>query len=403
MTKHYRQTTLSTFVPHPAQSAVLESGTRHRVVACGRRWGKTALGQHEILMAASQNKTTWWLAPTYAMADPVWHALKATRAADPRITIHESHRRLDFPAGGSITIHSTHHPDNLRGAGLDFVVLDEAAFMHPTVWPEIVRPMLLDRKGRALFLSSPNGKNSFWELYQLGLRNARTWRSFHFPTSANPLLDPADLEIIRQQTPERIWLTEYLAEFTDDQGHVFRDIRAAATAPLQVDPIPGTRYVVGLDWGRDVDYTALVVIDTDRSAVVHIERFNQTTWQHQRGRILTLYHRWQPHRICAEANAIGSPNIEALQAEGLPIQPFTTTARSKPDLIDSLALALERRDLTLPPDETLLGELSTYTYQRLPSGTYRYTAPPGHHDDLVIALALAWHIAHQPAFTLDFA
>jgi hypothetical protein len=107
--------------------------------------------------------------------------------------------------------------------------------------------------------------------------------------------------------------------------------------------------------------------------------------------------------IWAEANSIGAPNIEALQDEGLPVRAFTTTAKSKPPLIEDLALAIERADLALLPDEGLLSELASYAMERLPAGGYRYSAPPGLHDDLVIAAALAWYGVRQSGPSIDFA
>ncbi|MBA3873665.1 MAG: hypothetical protein H0X30_31415, partial [Anaerolineae bacterium] len=107
--------------------------------------------------------------------------------------------------------------------------------------------------------------------------------------------------------------------------------------------------------------------------------------------------------IYAESYSIGSPNIEALQQEGLPIHPFVTTAASKPALIESLALAIERRDLALLPDDILLDELANYRMERLPAGGYRYSAPSGLHDDLVIATALAWHACRFSAPSISFA
>src|SRR5690606_14672560 len=102
-------------------------------------------------------------------------------ATTPSIRIHEQERRMDWANGGTVAIRSTHYADNLRGAGLDYAVLDEAAFMSANVWPQVVRPMLLERRGGALFLSTPYGRNWFWELYQLGLDAAQPeWRSFHF-------------------------------------------------------------------------------------------------------------------------------------------------------------------------------------------------------------------------------
>jgi hypothetical protein len=336
------------------------------------------------------------------MASQIWRELKAIFRSSPKARINEHERRIDFPGGGWLAIRSAHNPDHLRGAGLDFVVLDEAAFMHPSVWPEVIRPMLLERKGRALFLSSPNGLNWFHDIYQLGVSNKRFWRAYRFPSSDNPLIAPDELEAIRLQTAERIFREEYRAEFLADIGRVFRGIRDAATAPLDACPTPGTRYVIGLDWGRENDSTAIVVIDADNRRLVALDRFNQVSWSLQRGRLKAVYDYWQPVVIWAEANSIGAPNIEALQREGLPVRPFTTTATSKPPLIENLALAIERGDLALLPDETLLSELASYTMERLPAGGYRYTAPPGLHDDLVIATALAWRGARLSGSPIDF-
>lgn len=389
--------------PHRNQLPILLSDSRYRVVACGRRFGKTEIGKHAILRAFLRGGTCWWLAPTYPMAESVWADLQRLTASLPGIHVQRSQRTLRLSNGGVLSIKSTHEPDHLRGAGLDFVVLDEAAFMAPAVWPEVVQPMLLDRQGRALMLSSPNGRNWFYQAHQMGVQRRRSWRDFHFTTADNPFIDPAELDSIRLQVPERIWREEYLAEFLDDLGQVFRGIQAAATAPLDAQPQPGTRYVAGLDWGRETDYTALVILDADRKAVVSIDRFNGLSWALQRARLTALVERWHPAVIWAESNSIGGPNIEALQQDGLPVRAFTTTARSKPDLIESLALGIERAELALLPDESLLGELAAYRLERLPAGGYRYSAPEGLHDDLVIALALAWYAARYAAPSISFA
>lgn len=389
--------------PHPGQETILTSKARFRIVACGRRFGKTALGQLAILEAVLDGKQCWWLAPTYAMASQVWRDLKNVCQGMPRILVSESERRMDFPKGGWLAIRSTHNADNLRGAGLDLAVLDEAAFMAANVWPEVVRPMLLERQGKALFLSSPNGRNWFWQLFQIGLDPEEPeWQSFHFTSFDNPLIPAAELEAIRRQTPERVWQQEYLAQFSDNAGQVFRGIREAATAPLCPQPVAGTCYYAGIDWARDGDYTVVTVIDADRRQMVAVDRFNQINWSLQRGRLKAIYDRWQPCVIWAESNSIGSVNIEALQAEGLPVRAFATTAKSKGPLIEDLALAIERRDLALLPDETMLHELAAYSMERLPGGTYRYSAPHGQHDDTVISLALAWYGVRHGGSGIDF-
>lgn len=316
----------------------------------------------------------------------------------------ETEHRLDFPGGGLIAIRSTHYADNLRGMGLDFAVLDEAAFMERSVWSQVVRPMLLERRGSALFLSTPFGRNWFWELYTIGLDPEESeWQSFHFTSYDNPYVLPEELDTIRRSTPERVFKEEYLAQFLSDAGQVFRGITDAATAPAEAQPIAGHRYVAGVDWGRDHDYTCIIVIDATTAQMVAMDRFNQIGWDLQRGRLRALCERWQVSSVWAEQNSIGAVNIEALQAEGLPVQPFQTTARSKSPLIEGLALAIERHDLALLPDSVLLDELAAYTIERMPGGGYRYGAPSGVHDDTVIALALAWHGVRYGGVHIGFA
>ncbi|HLV36188.1 MAG TPA: terminase family protein [Spirillospora sp.] len=389
--------------PHTGQEAILRSKARFKVVACGRRFGKTEAGKLALVAHFLMGGRCWWLAPTYQMASQVWRDLKAICAPIVPAQVSEAERRIDLPNGGMLAIRSTYYADHLRGAGLDLAVLDEAAYMDESVWPEVVRPMLVERGGAALFLSSPNGRNWFWELYQQGLDPANTgWRSFRFTSYDNPLIAPGELDDIQRMTPKRVWREEYLAEFVDDEGQVFRRIREAATAPLDAQPAAGRRYIAGLDWGRQNDFTAIVLIDADSREMVALDRFRQVNWALQRARLAALCERWQPVVIWAEANSIGGPNIEALQAEGLPVRPFQMTAQSKGPLIDALALAIEKEDIALLPDETLLNELAAYTLERLPGGGYRYGASAGFHDDTVIALALAWHGVQHSGVRLDF-
>jgi phage terminase large subunit-like protein len=374
------------------------------VVACGRRFGKTEVGKIELVRLAKLGKRCWWLAPTYNTASQVWRELRQTFADEDGVQVTGSERRIDLLNGGLIAIRSTHNPDMLRGMGLDFTVLDEAAFMPPETWQQVVRPMLLERKGGALFLSTPHGLNWFWDVYRLGLDPEEPqWASFHFTSYDNPLVDSAEIDAIRRSTPDRVFREEYLAQFLSDGGQVFRNVKDAVDASAVPARSAHHRYVGGVDWGRDHDYTCIAIIDADEQRLVAFDRFRHIGWELQRGRLKALYDQWQPSVIWAEANSIGSVNIEALQADGLPVRAFQTTHASKAPLIEGLALAVERGDIRLLNDETLIGELISYGMTRLPGGGYRYSAPSGGHDDGVIALALAWHGVRTGSLTIDFA
>ncbi len=383
--------TVSLCQPHPGQIAILRHPARFKVVACGRRFGKTETGRILMVERALAGRVCWWIAPTYRMADDVWRSFKATLAGVWRAK-DEAMRRIDLPGGGVIAVRSGHNPDALRGAGLDLAVLDEAAYLAPAVWTAAIRPALADRRGEALFLSTPRGRNWFWGLWMAGQQADHPhWQSWRFPTAANPLIAPAEIEDARALLPERVFREEYLAEFLEDGGRVFRRVEEAATVEPGGSPQPDERYIFGVDWGRDADFTCIAVLAAESRRLVALERFNAVGWAVQRGRLVALADLWRPAAVWAEANSMGGPNIEALQAEGLPVQPFVTTAVSKGPLIDALALALERGELSLLRDPTLLAELSAFSLERLPGGRYRYSAPPGLHDDTVIALALAWH------------
>ena len=194
---------------------ILNHPARFKIAACGRRWGKTELGKIAILYhALEHNHRCWWLAPTKLMTGQVWRDLKNSLNHLPGVKVSETERRIDLPNGGMIAVRSAYNPDNLRGEGLDFAVLDEAAFIDPRAWSEVVRPMLVTTRGNALFLSTPRGRNWFWDLYRIGLDPEEDeWASFHFPTAANNLIDKEELENIRRVTPDHIWHTEYEAKF----------------------------------------------------------------------------------------------------------------------------------------------------------------------------------------------
>ena len=398
-------TTITCLAPHPGQEEILDSPARFKVLTCGRRWGKSELGKTDILQAAHlEHKRCWWVAPSYQMASQIWRDLVNTVKHLAGVKINATERRIDLPKGGLIAIRSAHNPDKLRGDGLDFVVLDEAARMPAHIWHDVIRPMLATTRGSARFLSTPNGRNWFWQRHRDGLDPQQNeWQSFHRPTAHSALVDPAELASIQQNTAAHIWETEYEAKFAEDRGAVFRRIKETAAPPPCDEPQPGHAYVAGVDWGRSQDYTAIAVLDASTGVMVALERFNQVGWELQRDRLANTVKRWRPKVVWAEANSIGEPNIDALNQDGLPIRRFYTSAKSKAPLIESLALAIEREEITLLNDPVLLGELADYSLERLPNGAYRYGAPPGRHDDTVIATALAWHAAQFNSAPLAFA
>ena len=392
-------TTIELTLPrlHPGQRRVLEHRQRYAVLALGRRWGKTTLAVDLAVREALAGRPVGWFAPTYQLLAEAWRALK--RRLGP-VTRHASEveHRLELVTGGVVECWSLDGPDPARGRRYGRVILDEASIVRDLLarWQEAIRPTLTDLAGDALILGTPKGRNAFWQLHQRGVAGVADWSAHAGPTAENPHIDLAEVEKARRDLPDRVFRQEYLAEFIEDGSGVFRRVAEAARLEPQ-ERRDGHWYVMGADWAREHDYTALSVIDVTAREQVALERFSQVEWAIQYGRLRALYDRYTPVVILAEHNSFGSPVIEHLQRQGLPVRPWTATNATKAAVVDALALALERGDVGLLDDEVQTGELQAYTAERLPSGLVRYTAPEGMHDDTVIALALAWEAASTVA------
>lgn len=399
--------TLTLPKPHAGQRAVLDSDARFRVVCCGRRWGKSVLAGNRLIDGALRGRPVAYFAPTYRMLLEVWRDVwRASRPVLRRVNVQE--RRLEYATGGVVEFWSLDTPDVARGRKYARAVIDEAAMIPQLqeAWESVIRPTLIDFKGDAWFKSTPRGLNYFYRLWRLGQdANEPEWRSWQMPTAANPHIPADEIEAMRRTLPERVFAQEVLAQFLDDGGGVFRKVQEAATATRQDRAIPGDRvtpaheYVMGVDVARDVDFTVISVLDATTREQVYQDRFNQLDFAIQAGRIRALHERFRPRVIVVERNSMGIPFTEQLLREGLPVLPFTTTAATKAPLIDGLALAFERGDLRILDDPVLVGELLAYEAERLPSGTLRYGAPAGQHDDCVMALALAYHAMTAGAAT----
>lgn len=382
---------------HPGQQAVWNERARFKVLASGRRWGKTLLGSLACVDAANRGGRAWWVAPSYKMAQVGWRAVYRLGQQVPGAEIRRGDLMVRFAGGGSVQVRSADDPQSLRGEGLTLAVMDECAFMGEAAWTEALRPALSDRLGGALFISTPKGRNWFWRLWQRGKDDSEPdWRSWQFPTTSNPYIAPEEIEAARRDLPERIYQQEYEALFLDDAGGVFRRVAEAATLQPQA-PVAGRQYVMGVDWGKSNDFTVLKVMDVATRSEVYSDRFNQIDYAVQRQRLGVVADRYRPTVILAESNSMGEPIIEQLQRDGLPVRGFTTTNATKAVIIEALALAFEQGSIHIINDPVTVGELQAYEVERTPSGMVKYSAPEGMHDDTVMALALAWQACARPS------
>lgn len=327
------------------------------------------------------------------MLAEVWR--DTNRLLKPAIRkVNVQQHRLEFDGLGSIDMWSLDSPDSARGRKYKRVIVDEAAMIpnFQEAWQAAIRPTLTDYEGDAFWLSTPRGMNFFKQGFDYGQDPLMTdWASWQFPTTANPYISPDEVEKARQELPELTFRQEYLAEFLQSEGAVFRNIAPNLIAPMDSTPDnhKGHRVVSGLDWAQKHDFTCHSIGCADCKCELELDRFNKIEWAFQRGRIAGGIEKWNISNVIAEENSIGSPNIEALQAEGFPIQAFTTTAASKSPLIQNLALALEREEFRWLNNPVATNELIAYESKvSTATGRISYSAPEGMNDDTVIARAL---------------
>ena len=163
-----------------------------------------------------------------------------------------------------------------------------------------------------------------------------------------------------------------------------------ATATKQEKGIPGHQYVIGADWGRTNDATVFMVVDVQGAEQVYMDRMLDTDFASQRNRLRALSSKFNNAVCLVEVNSIGQPQLEALQAMDISVQGFMTTNATKLEIISALQLAFEQEKIKILNEPQIISEMMAYQAERLPSGLLRYGAPEGMHDDIVMALCLAW-------------
>lgn len=353
--------------------------------------------------AALRRETVLWGAPTFKQGLVGWE--EVYRAAGGCARFVTGRMTVYFPKLGRIIFRSLDNPDNARGLTVHGMVIDEAPLIQEDAWASVLRPMISDTGGWAILVGTPKGRNWFWNEF-IAAKDASDAMAWQIPTlgvkiapdglerAPHPLENP-DFpfdEAVRLWVtmPERVFRQEFMAEFIEDAGAIFRGVNEAATAQEQLEPIEGHTYVMGVDWGKYEDFTVIVVLDATTASMAAMDRFNRIDYTVQMGRLQAMVEKFHPTSIWVERNAMGDPLVEELERKGLPIRPFTTTSASKSSMIDALTLAIERGALKILPDPVLIEELQAYEIKRTRFGTLQYSAPAGFHDDCVIALGLAW-------------
>lgn len=210
----------------PWQQEVYNDPSRFKVVAAGRRTGKTQLAAWMLIIEAlkATKGRVFYIAPTQQQArDVIWNTLMEL-GKDVIASAHINNLEIKLVNGITISLKGGDRPETMRGVSLNFVVIDEYADVKPDVWELILRPALSDLKGRALFIGTPMGRNHFYELHRdAGMGLLEDYAAFHFTSYDNPFLDNSEIDAAKKTMSSFAFRQEYEASFEAAGSDIFKE------------------------------------------------------------------------------------------------------------------------------------------------------------------------------------
>lgn len=228
----------------PWQQEVWNDDTRFKVVAAGRRTGKSRLAAWLLIINALQSDKghVFYVAPTQGQArDIMWQTLM--ELGHPVISkSHINNLQIQLVNGATISLKGADRPETMRGVSLKYLVMDEYADMKPDVWEQILRPALADQKGSALFIGTPMGRNHFYELFKYGeLSDDDTYKAWHYTSYDNPILDPEEINIAKKSMSSYAFRQEFMASFEAKGSEMFKEDW------IKFDEEPDGDYYIAID------------------------------------------------------------------------------------------------------------------------------------------------------------
>jgi hypothetical protein len=258
--------------------------------------------------------------------------------------------------------------------------------MDEKAWTEVLRATVLVKGKKVLLISTPKGKNHFYKMHQLEGINEQ-YKAFTMTSYDNPMINPSEIDDAKLTLPEMIFRQEYLAEFIDGSAMLFNN-------RLLSDNKPHGKSFAGIDLGRADDYSVLSIFN-ENGEQYYIERWRHSDWSTIVSNIANGLRTNNVHTALVEVNSIGDVIFEMLQKECssyCTIEPFVTTNQSKKEIVESLIVANQNKEVKFLNVDWLDKELEMFTYEYNPkSRVIKYSATSGFHDDGVMASCLSFH------------
>jgi hypothetical protein len=383
------------FQPHRAQQQVMNACddpfTRFITLVTSRQFGKSKLIQVQALKwALSKPKQHIFIvSPTDSQVGKIFDEM-----IDPLINSgivkskseSSGEMYIKFTNNSIIEFKSARSEDNLRGNTLDYLILDEAAFVKEATFRKILLPMLITRpNSKVLLASTPCGKN--W-LYTEFNRKSDIHKSFRFTYRDNPLVDMELIETYKQSMTSLQFSQEFEAEFLDSSV-LFTNVRECEISEREVTP--STKFYGGVDLAMKVDYSVFSVMN-EHGELVFQDRFTGLEIDGLIERLTDTFRKYNFEKVVVETNSFGMVVLQMLREKWGSefLMGFNTTNKSKSDIISNLIKVFSLKQIKFVTNPNLIEELLDFGYTINNIGGVSYAAISGH-DDAVMSLALALH------------
>lgn len=395
----------------PWQKEVYADPTRFKVIVAGRRCGKSRLSAVSLLiegLKCPQGSAVMYVAPTQGQARQIIWDLLMDLGRDVIASSHVNNMDITLINGAKIYVRGSDRPDTLRGVSLTFLVLDEVADIKAETWEKVLRAALSDKKGKALFIGTPKGRNWFYDMYNLGNEGTDPeWKSWHFTTKDNPLIDPKEIEGAKKTLSSFAFRQEYEASFDNAGTDLFKE----KWVKYGEEPTGGVYYIaIDLAGFENANYTEARKKKLDQSAIAVVKVTDDGVWfvkkieygrwdiKESAQRILKNIKEFQPVGVGMERGTIRNAVLpylsDLMRANGTyaHVQDLTHGGKKKAErIVWALQGRFEHGKIVLNEEE----EWDEFLDQLLMFPT------PQVHDDLIDALAYVDQLAVTSYFADD--
>lgn len=380
--------------PHELQKPIIEACLDDRyffiVSVLGRQFGKTTLAENLAIYWAlnNSNSIVYWISPTDAQSQKVYkeivHAIYESGVIkskkEPR-----GNTEIVFKNNSKLLFRSAASEDTLRGQSVDYMILDEAAFIKRETVEMILLPMLNVRGKKCLFITTPKGKNYIYEYFLKG-QTEPSWKSLRYSTLDSPLANKELIDMFKKTLPEKLFKQEIEAEFVDSSS-VFNNLdEVLCLVPIN-SPVADVKYYGGIDIGFINDASVLTILD-DFGNLVAYYRWTDIESPELIQEIIKLNNIWKFDAVTIENNNQGLTIYHELKRKMSNIHEFNTNSKTKPEIINRLIHLFNMKEMKLIKDEYLRIELESFIFKTNDTGHIKFLAEQGFNDDCVMSLAI---------------